>query len=71
MGITSKKDKDGYPVHKPTNIKAYNHNMGRVDLMDQQLDGVDVLRNSYKWYEKLFLRLVMQCSLSAHMSYRL
>ena len=40
-------------------------------MMDQQLDDIDVLRKSYKWYKKLFLRLVMQCSLSAHKLYKL
>ena len=40
-------------------------------MMDQQLDAIDVLRKSYKWYKKLFLRLVMQCSLSAHKLYKL
>ena len=29
--------------------------------MDQQLDGIDTCRKSYKWYKKLFLRQVMQC----------
>ena len=45
--------------------------MGRVDIMDQQLDAIDVLRKSKKWYKKLLLRLVMQCSLSAHKLYKL
>ena len=40
-------------------------------MMDQQLDAIDVLRKSYKWYKKLFLRMVMQCSLSAHKLYKL
>ena len=71
MGHTNKRDKDGNVIQKPTCINAYNHSMGGVDLMDQQLDGIDVLRKSYKWYKKLFLRLVMQCALSAHKLYRL
>ena len=40
-------------------------------MMDQQLDVIDVLRKSYKWYKKLFLRLVMQHSLSAYKLYKL
>ena len=28
--------------------------MGGVDMMDQQLDTIDVLRKSYKWYKKFF-----------------
>ena len=49
MGLTNKRDKDGNIIQKH----------GRVDVMDQQLDGIDVLRKSYKWYKKLFLRLLM------------
>ena len=45
--------------------------MGGVDLMDQQLDGIDTLKKSYKWYKKLFMRLVMQCALSSHKIYKL
>ena len=60
MGHTNKRDKDGNVIQKPTCIDAYTHSMGGVDLMDQQLDGINVLRKSYKWYKKLFLRLVTQ-----------
>ena len=67
----NKRDKDGNATQKPTCINDYNHSMGRVDMMDQQLDGIDVLGKSYKWYKKLFLRLVMQCALSAHTLSRL
>ena len=55
MGNTSKRDRDGNIVQKPTSIIAYNHNMGGVDIMDQQLDAYEVLRKSYKWCKKLFL----------------
>ena len=71
VGHTNKRDKDGNIITKPTCIISYNHNMDGVDMMDQQLDAIDVLRKSYKWYKKLFLRLVMQCSLSAHKLYKL
>ena len=46
MGQTRKRDKDGNVVQKPTGIISYNHNMGGVDMMDQQLEGIDVLRKS-------------------------
>ena len=71
MANTTRRDRDGNIIQKPRSIIAYNHNMGGVDLMDQQLEGIDALRKSYKWYKKLFLRLVMQCSLSAHKLYKL
>ena len=45
---TCKKDKDGNIVQKLTCLIAYNHNMGGVDMMDQQLDGREVLRTSYR-----------------------
>ena len=71
MGNTNRRDRDGNVIQKPTCINSYNHNMGGVDLMDQQLDGIEALRKSYKWYKKLFVRLVMQCAWSAHKLYRL
>ena len=71
MGHTNKRDKDGNVIQKLTYINTYNHSMGGVDMMDQQLGGIDVLRKSYKWYKKLFLRLVIQCALSAHKMYSL
>ena len=68
MGQTRKGDKDGNVVQKPI---SYNHNMGGVDMMDQQLECIDVLRKSYKWYKKLFLRLITQCELSSYKLYRI
>ena len=41
-------DTDGNVIQKPTSIIDYNHNMGGVDLVDQHLDSLDVLRKSYK-----------------------
>ena len=71
MGNISKKDKEGNIVQKPACIVAYSHNMGGVDIMDQQLDDIEVLRKWYQWYKKLFLRLVMQWALSLHKLYKL
>ena len=71
MDHTNKRDKDGNVIQKLTCINAYNYSMGGVDLMDQLPDDIEVLRKSYKWYKKLFLRLVMQCALLAHKLYRL
>ena len=59
MGHTNKRDKDGNTITKPTCTISYTHNMGGVDMMDQPLDAIDVLRKSYKCYKKLLLRLVM------------
>ena len=69
IGHTNKRVKDGNVNQKPTCINVYNHSMGGVDMMDQQLEDIDVLRMSYKWYKKLFLGFVMQCALSAQKLY--
>ena len=39
--------------------------------MDQQLHQLHILRKSYKWYKKIFLRLTAQVALSAHKLYKL
>ena len=70
MGHTNKREKDGNIIIKPTCIISYNYNVGGVDMMDQQLGAIDVLGKSYKWHKKLFLRLMMQCSLSVHKLYK-
>ena len=41
-------DTNSNVTEKPTCIIDYNCNMGGVDLVDQQLDSLDVLRKSYK-----------------------
>ena len=70
QGNTNKRDRDGKIIRKPTCIIDYNYNMGGVDMVDQQLDAIDVLRKSYKRYRKLFLRLMMQCILASHKLYK-
>jgi hypothetical protein len=45
--------------------------MGGVDLMDQQLHQVQALRKTFKWYKKVFIRLVLQCALSSQKLYKL
>ena len=71
--LNSKKtDKDGNIIFKnPSCILHYNHSMGGADLLDQQLDSRLLLRKCYNWYKKLFLRLILQCALSAHKLYKL
>ena len=54
MKNTNRVDTDGNVIQKPTNIIDYNHNMGSVDLLHLQLDSLDVLRKSYKWYKSSF-----------------
>ena len=66
---TSKKNKDGDIIQKPASIISYNANMGGVDMVDQQLDQLLVLRKSYKWYKKIAFRLLLQGFLAAHKLY--
>ena len=49
---------EGHAVFKPEAIKAYNHHMGGVDMVDQQLHNLRTLRKTYKWYRKLAIRLI-------------
>ena len=51
----SKVDAQCNYVRKPEAIVYYNTNMGCVDRMDQQLHGIQVMRKTYKWYQKIFL----------------
>ena len=44
--------------------------MGGVDKIDQQLQGIQVMRKTFKWYHKIFFRLLMMATLSAHKLYR-
>ena len=46
MKNTNRLDTDGNAIQNPGCIIDYNHNMGGVDLVDQQLDSLDVLRKS-------------------------
>ena len=45
--------------------------MGGVDKIDQQLHQIQALRKTYKWYRKIFLRLLMQSMLNSHKLYQL
>ena len=71
VATSSKKDKDGNNIVKPTCMLDYNRSMGGVDLMDQQLESLFVIRKAYKWYKKLIFRFMLQCLLSAHQLYKL
>jgi hypothetical protein len=71
VGPTKKKDANGDFIKKPTCVLDYNKEMGGVDKVDQQLHQLHVLRKSYKWYKKIFLRILLQSSLNAHKLYRL
>lgn len=63
---TGQTNKDVVAVRKPSMIIAYNSHKGGVDMVDQQLNNVDVLRKHYKWYKKVVFRLIMQAVLNSY-----
>ena len=69
MKITTKTDHDGNIIQKPDAI-IYNKNIGGVDKIDQQLDSINIIRKSFKWYHKVFLTLFSVAMLSSHKIYK-
>ena len=55
MKNTTNRDAQGNVVQKPEAIMYYYQKMGGVEKIDQQLQGIHVLRKTYKWYRKSFL----------------
>ena len=51
MAPSGKSDKDGNPIVKPACVNSYNLNMGGVDMTDQQLHSVSLVRKAY-WVRK-------------------
>ena len=43
--------------------------MGGIDLIDSLLSSTEILRNSFKWYRKLFFRIVDMAIINAHVLY--
>ena len=70
MKNTAKTDYDGNIIQKPDAIVYYNKNMGGVDKIDQQLDSINIIRKSFKWYHKVFFRLFSVAMLSSHKLYK-
>ena len=48
MVNSGKVDSNTNPIFKPSMIADYNRNMGGVDMVDQQLYELHLLRKSYK-----------------------
>ena len=71
MKNTNSRDAQGNAVKSLTCVMPYNVKMGGVDHVDQQLYTVTVMRRSYKWYKKIFIRMMMMCVLNAHKLYQL
>jgi hypothetical protein len=71
MAATKKKDRAGEVIKKPKSVIDYNLHMGGIDKIDQQLHQLNVLRKTYKWYRKIFLRLTLQSALNSHKLYAL
>ena len=54
MKNNSRVDVDGNVIKKPEAVMYYNKHMGGIDMIDQQLQGIQVLRKAYKWYQTIF-----------------
>ena len=70
MKNTFKTDHDGNIIQKPDAIIYYNKNMGGVDKIDQQVDSINIISNSFKWYLKVVFRLFSVAMLSSHKIYK-
>ncbi|XP_041483004.1 piggyBac transposable element-derived protein 4-like [Lytechinus variegatus] len=59
-------------IIKPQCVSKYNVNMGGVDRTDQMLGlrSLCPMRKTLKWYQKLFVRLLLQMQLNAYKLYR-
>ena len=70
MKNTGRRDHEGNVIQKPEAIIYYNKNMGGVDKIDQQLHSISVIRKTFKWYHKVFFRLLSVAMLSSHKIYK-
>ena len=66
MRNTAIRDQEGNALQKPACILSYNTKMGGVDMVDQQLHSLTVMRKSYKWYKKVFVCMMMMCVFNVH-----
>lgn len=55
---------------KPEGIETYNHDMGGVDLTDQHLSGLTVVRKSHIWFKKVGLHYLQRLLLNAYVLYK-
>ena len=62
MKDTQKRNAGGDIIQKTEAIVYYNHKMGRVDSIDKQLNSTQILKKTYKWYQKIFLRILIRLS---------
>lgn len=57
-----------YP--KPEAIETYNKTMGGVDVTDQYLAGIGIVRKSHVWFKKMGLHLLQRLVLNAYLLYK-
>lgn len=55
---------------KPTAIETYNQRMGGVDITDQYLSGIGIVRKSHIWFKKVGLHLLQRLVLNAFLLYK-
>ncbi len=56
-------------IEKPDIVMDYNKNMRLVDKSDMQINAIDCLRKTIKWYKKLFFHMLDISILNAHHIY--
>ena len=57
-----KRPRQDVVLTKPMCIVGYNSNMGSVDKQDQMLKPYSIARKSMKWYKKLTMHLLQNCT---------
>jgi len=67
---TKKTDKEGTVIMKDNVVTDYNTNMGFVDKNDQVVTQHTMVRKSLKWTTKVFLHLIEEVLLNAHVLYK-
>ena len=68
---TNKTDRYGNAVQTPEALVYYDQNICKAGKLDQQLSTIQVLRKSFKWYHKIFFKLLMMSLFSGHRLYKI
>ena len=67
---TGKVNRDGEPIMKPKCVLDYNRGIKGVGVADQLASSHHAVRNSIKWYKKVFLYLLDVNLVNSHLVYK-
>ena len=67
---TGKKDRHGNAIVKPESVHQYTMNMRGCDLSDQLMTSYSMLRQSVKWWRKLFFHMFALCINNVYILYK-